>query len=58
MIAVKALDRDAAALETTTAVIASLRSLEERDSTIDDLIAAIEADRARLLAFLVRAEAA
>jgi hypothetical protein len=53
----KALNRDSAALATTETVIASLRNLQDRDPLIEDLVAAIEEDRARLLAAVIGAQA-
>jgi hypothetical protein len=53
----EAFDRDALALKTTESVIASLRDLDRPDTAIDSLVAAIEDDRARLLAAVIAGHA-
>lgn len=50
-------DRDAAALQATETVLSALRDLDERDPAIDELIATIEDDRARLLASVIGSQA-
>jgi hypothetical protein len=50
---VGSLTKEIEALETTEKVIASLALSSERDALIDRLIAAIEQDRAELLASMI-----
>jgi hypothetical protein len=51
-------ESEAAALRTTEIVLGVLRDLDDRDTAIDNLVAAIEHDRAQLVASFICASAA